>query len=150
MSDADDVRRIAMSLAGVVEIDSDGFDFRVAGHGFVWSYPERTTGRRVIRSDIAVLFVGDESEKQALLLGEPDLFFTAPGYENVPLVLVRLEMVERSRLRELVTDAWRMRTVPREHARGVAVWCLRLASQLEGTAHPDASTLRPCPSTPRP
>jgi hypothetical protein len=118
VSDADDVRRIAMSLAGVVEIDSDGFDFRVAGRGFVWSYPERTTGRRVIRSDIAVLFVGDESEKQALLLGEPDLFFTAPGYENAPLVLVRLEKVGRSRLRELVTDAWRMRTVPRETLEG--------------------------------
>jgi hypothetical protein len=118
VSDADDVRRIAMSLAGVVEIDSDGFDFRVAGHGFVWSYPDRSTGRRVIRSDIAVLFVGDESEKQALLLGEPDRFFTAPGYESVPLVLVRLEKVDRSRLRELVTDAWRMRTLPRDTLEG--------------------------------
>lgn len=114
MSDADDVRRIALSLAGVVEIDCGGFDFRVGGHGFVWSYPDRLTGRRVIRSDIAVLFVGDESEKQALLLGEPDLFFTAPGYENVPLVLVRLEKVGRGRLRELVTDAWRMRSGQRD------------------------------------
>ncbi len=112
MSDADDVRRIALSLAGVVEIPSDGFDFRVAGHGFVWSYPERTTGRRVIRTDIAVLYVGDESEKQALLLGEPDLFFTARGYENAPLVLVRLEQVDGRRLSELVTDAWRMRSQP--------------------------------------
>ena len=84
MSDAEDVRRIAMSLDGVVEIESDGFDFRVSGHGFVWSYPERTTGRRVIRTDIAVLYVGDESEKQALLLGEPDLFFTAPGTRTCP------------------------------------------------------------------
>lgn len=101
-----------MSLSGVVEIDSDGFDFRVGGHGFVWSYPERTTGRRVIRTDIAVLYVGDESEKQALILGEPELFFTAPGYENAPLVLVRLEQVGVPRLRELVTDAWRMRSEP--------------------------------------
>ena len=112
MSDADDVRSIAMSLAGVVEIDSDGFDFRVAGHGFVWSYPDRSTGRRVIRTDIAVLFVGDEAEREALRLGEPDLFFTARGYENAPLVLVRLEKVDRRRLRELITDAWRMRSVP--------------------------------------
>src|SRR4029079_10923665 len=79
-SDAD-VRAIASSLAGGVEIDSDGFDFRVAGRGFVWSYPERQPGRpRVIRTDVAVLFVGDEAEKQALLKGEPDKFFTAPGY----------------------------------------------------------------------
>ena len=37
----EDVRHIALSLAGVEEIDSDGFDFRVGGKGFVWSYPER-------------------------------------------------------------------------------------------------------------
>jgi hypothetical protein len=112
VSDSDDVRRVALSLAGVVEMESDGFDFRVAGHGFVWSYPDRSTGRRVIRTDIAVLFVGDDAERQALLLGEPDLFFTAPGYENAPLVLVRLDHVDRRRLRELITDAWRMRSVP--------------------------------------
>jgi hypothetical protein len=111
VSDAEDVRDIAMALADVTEIESDGFDFRVAGHGFVWSYPERSPGRpRTIRTDIAVLFVGDESEKQALILGEPDLFFTAPGYDNAPLVMVRLEKVGRRRLEELITDAWDMRT----------------------------------------
>jgi hypothetical protein len=111
VANADDVREIALSLAGVVEIDSDGFDFRVAGKGFVWSYPERHPGRqRVIRTDIAVLFVGDEAEKQALILGEPDKFFTAAGYEGWPLVLLRLEQVDLERLGELVTDAWRMRS----------------------------------------
>ena len=104
------MRRLALALLGVAEIDSDGFDFRVAGKGFVWSYPERRPGqRRVIRTDIAVLFVGDEAEKQALLLGEPGIFFTAPGYDDWPLVLVRLAEVDAARLEELVTDAWRMR-----------------------------------------
>src|ERR1700742_1158670 len=79
MADADDVRCLALGLPDVEEIDSDGFDFRVGGKGFVWSYPERRPGRpRVIRSDIAVLYVGDEAEKQALLLREPALFLTAP------------------------------------------------------------------------
>jgi hypothetical protein len=111
MADADDVRRIALGLPDVVEIDSDGFDFRVANKGFVWSYPERIPGkRRVIRTDIAVLFVGDEAEKQALLLGEPDVFFTAPGYDGWPLVMLRLEAVDVKRLTELVTDAWQMRS----------------------------------------
>ncbi|RBJ10894.1 hypothetical protein DRA43_02135 [Micromonospora provocatoris] len=110
MVDADDVRRVALSLPHVVEIDSDGFDFRVAGKGFVWSYPERTPGRpRRIRTDIAVLYVGDEAEKQALLLGEPDLFFTTPAYDGSPLVMLRLAHVGVERLTELVTDAWRMR-----------------------------------------
>jgi hypothetical protein len=107
---ADDVREIALTLAGVVEIDSDGFDFRVADKGFVWSYPERIPGRpRVIRTDIAVLYVGDEAEKQALLKGEPKLFFTTDGYDGWPLVMLRLDRVDRARLEELVTDAWRMR-----------------------------------------
>ena len=110
MADADDVRRLALALPGVIEIDSDGFDFRVAGQGFIWSYPERRPGRpRLIRTDIAVLYVGDEAEKQALLLGEPALFFTAPGYDGWPLVMLRLAEVDAGRLAELVTDAWRMR-----------------------------------------
>lgn len=110
MADAADVRRLALSLPHVEEIDSDGFDFRVGNNGFVWSWPERRPGRpRVIRTDVAVLYVGDAAERQALLLGEPDLFFTAPGYEDSPLVLLRLPEVDVARLTELVTDAWRMR-----------------------------------------
>ena len=110
MADADDVRRLALSLPHVEEIDSDGFDFRVANKGFVWSYPERRPGQpRVIRTDIAVLFVGNEAEKQALLLGEPEIFFTTPAYDGLPLVMVRLAELDVDQLRELVTDAWRMR-----------------------------------------
>jgi hypothetical protein len=110
MADADDVRCLALALPDVEEIDSDGFDFRVAGKGFVWSYPERRAGQpRLIRTDVAVLYVGDEAEKQALLLGEPRLFFTTPGYDGLPLVMLRLAEVDAERLAELVTDAWRMR-----------------------------------------
>lgn len=110
MADAEDVCRLARALPHVVEIESEGFDFRVGDKGFVWSYPERRPGkRRLIRTDIAVLFVGDEAEKQALLLGEPELFFTTPGYDGLPLVMLRLAEVDIERLGELVTDAWRMR-----------------------------------------
>ena len=110
VADADDVRRLALALPHVEENPSAGFDFRVADKGFVWSYPERSPGQpRRIRTDIAVLFVGDEDEKLALLLGEPDLFFTASGYDGLPLVMVRLAEVEIERLGELVLDAWRMR-----------------------------------------
>jgi hypothetical protein len=110
MAGADDVRRLALALPYVEEIDSDGFDFRVGGNGFVWSFPERVPGKpRVIRTDVAVLYVGDEAEKQALLLGEPELFFTAPGYDDWPLVMLRLPEVGIDRLAELITDAWRMR-----------------------------------------
>ena len=102
MVDDADLRRLALSLPGVVEIDSDGFDFRVANRGFVWSYPERVPGHGwVIRIDIAVLYVGDEAEKQALLLGEPELFFMVPEWDRHPVVLVRL-----ARLDVLASSSW--------------------------------------------
>src|SRR6478736_5274658 len=111
MADAATVRRLALALDGVEEIDSEGFDFRVGGRGFVWSYPERQPGKgRVIRTDIAVLYVGDEAEKQALVKGEPDTFFSAPGYEGWPLVMLKLDLVDAERLTELITDAWQMRS----------------------------------------
>jgi hypothetical protein len=110
VADQHDVRELALALPHVVEMDSEGFDFRVANKGFVWSYPEREPGRRrEIRTDIAVLYVGDEAEKQALLLGEPKAFFTTPAYDGWPLVMLRLDKVSRKKLAELITDAWRMR-----------------------------------------
>ncbi len=119
MATEDDVRRIALALPHAEEIESDGFDFRVGGKGFVWSYPERVPGRRrVIRTDIAVLYVGDEAEKQALLLGEPERFFTNPSYDGLPMVMLRLDRVEVPQLEELVLDAWRMRA-PAELAAGL-------------------------------
>jgi hypothetical protein len=43
----------------VEEIDSDGFDFRVAGRGFVWSYPERRPGQpRIIRPAAGIVGAG--------------------------------------------------------------------------------------------
>jgi hypothetical protein len=43
MADTEDVRRLALGLPHVEEIDSDGFDFRVAGKGFCG--PTRSVGR---------------------------------------------------------------------------------------------------------
>src|SRR2546423_15200165 len=108
MADADDVRQLALGLPGVVEIDSEGFDFRVGDKGFVWSYPQRRPGRpRRIRTDIAVLYVGDEAEKQALLLGEPELFFTTSGYAGLPLVMLRLGRGYFDCFGVLLVDSWR-------------------------------------------
>ena len=56
-----------------------------------------------------MLFRSGFAEKQALLLGEPGVFFTTSGYDGWPLVMLRLAEVDAGRLEELVTDAWRMR-----------------------------------------
>ena len=61
-------------------------------------------------TDVAVLYVGDEAEKQALLKGEPDKFFTAAGYDGWPLIMLRLDEVDAKRLEELIKDAWQMRS----------------------------------------
>ena len=82
VADADDVRRPAPALPHVEEIDSDGFDFRVGGKGFVWSYPERRPGKpRLIRTDIAVLYAGDEAVVLGLL-GRVEAFTAGQAGED--------------------------------------------------------------------
>ena len=36
----------------------------------------------MLRTDIAVLYVGNEAEKQALLLDEPAVFFITPSHHG--------------------------------------------------------------------
>ncbi len=36
----------------------------------------------------------DLADREALLLGDPDVFFTTPHYDGYPAVLVRLEAVD--------------------------------------------------------
>jgi hypothetical protein len=50
--------------------------------------------------------VRNESEKAALLAGDPRHFFTEPHYNGFPAVLVRLRAVSRAQLRELLAEAW--------------------------------------------
>ena len=48
-------------------------------------------------------------EKEALLASGSEAFTTTPHYDGYPMVLVRLPKVKEAELRELLTDAWRMR-----------------------------------------
>ena len=59
---------------------------------------------------ILVMRVLDIEDQQALVRGEPEVFFTVPHYEGHPYVLVRLEVVSREQLAELIEDAWRLMT----------------------------------------
>jgi hypothetical protein len=59
--------------------------------------------------DAFVFRVLDVPDQQALVQGEPDVFFTTPHYDGWPYVLVRLETVSADQLAELVEDAWRIR-----------------------------------------
>jgi len=59
--------------------------------------------------DALVLRVLDLGEREALLQGQPDAFFSTPHYDGHPYVLVRLEAVDPEELVELIEDAWRLR-----------------------------------------
>lgn len=109
MSDQDDVRRIALSLPGAVE---EKTGYRVNGRLFVWTYPERVAPKkpRVPNPAVLAVLVGGEDEKQALLNSDPVKFFTVEHYDGYPTVLVRLVEVDAVELRELITEAWRIRS----------------------------------------
>ena len=55
-----------------------------------------------------VVRVVDLQDKEALLRGNPDVYFTTPHYDGYPYVLVRLADADPAELRELLEDAWRM------------------------------------------
>jgi hypothetical protein len=63
--------------------------------------------------DALVVRVLDMGEREALLQGAPDAFFTIPHYDGYPYVLARLETVDRQELAELLEDAWRLRAPKR-------------------------------------
>ena len=58
--------------------------------------------------DALVMRVLDMGEREALLQGNPDVFFSTPHYDGWPYVLVRLEAVDPGELGELLEDAWRV------------------------------------------
>jgi hypothetical protein len=104
MATEDDARELALSLPATIEKPSYGMPgFRVK---------DRLFAR--IREERGVLVVWcDDGEKELLICAEPDKFFTTPHYDEHPIVLVRLDAVDREELAELVTESWRLRAPKR-------------------------------------
>jgi hypothetical protein len=63
--------------------------------------------------DALVMRVLDLADGEALLRGQPEVFFTTPHYDGYPYVLVRLDTIDRGQLAELLEDAWRIRAPKR-------------------------------------
>jgi len=100
MSSWQDVVEIGSRLPGVQESTWWGTPgLKVAGKGFcrVRTEPEALV--------IRVLDLGD---REALMRGQPDVFFITPHYKGFPYVLVRLELIGETELAEMVEDAWRI------------------------------------------
>jgi hypothetical protein len=63
--------------------------------------------------DALVVRTIDLADAEALLKGRPDVFFITPHYHTYPVVLVRLDVIEREQLAELIEDAWRLQAPKR-------------------------------------
>lgn len=101
----DDVVSIALRFPGVEEATSYGRPaLKVRNRGIC---SLRT------KPDALVLRVIDLGDREALLQGQPEVFFSTPHYDGYPYVLVRLEAVDSGELAELLEDAWRLRAPKR-------------------------------------
>ncbi len=108
MATEDDVRRVVSSLPATTEKLSYGMPgFRVKDRLFA----------RIRDEGLLVVWVADLDEKDVLLAADPEKFTTTPHYDGHPMVLVRLPAVDVDELRELLTDAWRVRAPERLRAR---------------------------------
>ena len=56
--------------------------------------------------DALVLRVSDLGEREALLQGQAEVFFTTPHYDGYPYVLARMEAIDPVELGELLEEAW--------------------------------------------
>ncbi|MET9560260.1 MULTISPECIES: MmcQ/YjbR family DNA-binding protein [Streptomyces] len=99
MQDADDVRRICLSLPDTVEkIAWSMPTFRVAGKMFV-TLPEEETSMAVRCP---------KTERDELVLAEPEKFWVAAHEAGSAWVRVRLAAVEDAdELRDILADSWR-------------------------------------------
>jgi hypothetical protein len=105
MADWEDVVAIAKELPGVEESLTYGTpSLKVKG---------KFMCRLRTDPDALVVRVLDLGDREALLQGQPKVFFSTPHYDGHPYVLVRLGKVGKRQLRELIEDAWRIRAPKR-------------------------------------
>jgi hypothetical protein len=132
----EDVHELALGMPHVTVVRGGRGNpvYQVGGRSFVFFRTPRPdavdpgTGERL--PDVIVLWVGSESDKQALVQDPTTPFFTTPHFDGHDSVLVqagRLGEITRRELAEVVQDAWLARASQRRRA----AW---LAAERDGTA----------------
>ncbi|MFK0239900.1 MmcQ/YjbR family DNA-binding protein [Microbacterium sp. NPDC090281] len=120
MVSIDDVRGIALAFPGAVEAVSGhtgAAAWRLKSGQFAWLRGPSATdlrqlaelGREWPEGTVLAVRVADLGEKEALLAAEPEALFSIPHFDGYPGLLVRLDVVDRERLVEIITDAWLVR-----------------------------------------
>jgi hypothetical protein len=101
------VREIARALPGAEESTTYGQPaFKVGGKLFAWLSPDRHAhGALALRIDL--------EEKPLAIASSPDVFFETAHYEGEPILLVRLERIDRTELEERIEESWLLRAPKR-------------------------------------
>jgi hypothetical protein len=111
-----DVSGVCAALPETAEAASrDGArQWQVRGKTFLWERPLRKKDvaelgdRTPVASPLAA-YVPDEGAKAALLADDPGAFFTTSHFDGYPIVLCRLDQLDRRTLTELAAEAWACR-----------------------------------------
>jgi hypothetical protein len=120
----DDVHEIARSLPGVKLAEAGPTVYQVSRRSFLFFRNPRPdavdpdSGERY--TDVIVVWVDSELEKDAILADTSLPFFTTPHFEGHPSVLVRASRIgelSRDELAAFVERAWLSRAGPRAVAR---------------------------------
>jgi hypothetical protein len=100
MATESDVRELALALPDTIEKPSYGTPgFRVRDKLFA----------RIREEGVLVVWCESLEEKEFLIEGDPEKFFTTPHYDGYLNVLVRLDAVDREELGELLAESCRLR-----------------------------------------
>ena len=95
----DDIREIAHALPGVVDGTSYGTPALKVG-GKLIARVHQSMNCMVLRSNLL--------DREILMQSAPDAFFITDHYRDYPWILVRLAVVEKSALPDLIERAWRL------------------------------------------
>jgi len=114
VTDWERVREIAGALPGAEESTTYGQPaFKVDGKLFAWLSPDR-------HAEGALAVRVDPEEKQLLIESEPAAYFETRHYEGHPILLIRLEHVDRGALEDRIEESWLLRAPKRLAAKFLA------------------------------
>lgn len=120
MATIDDVRTFALALPGTEERINGHTgepEWRCRAGQIAWMRGPRKSDLTQLAElgrswpNGPVLAVRTETVALAgeLVAADPDVFFTIPHFAEYPAVLLRLEVIAREHLGELIADAWLLR-----------------------------------------
>jgi hypothetical protein len=106
----DDVREVAHALPGVVDGTSYGTPALKVGGKLIARLHQSMDCVVVLRSELL--------DREILMQSAPEAFFITDHYRDYPWILVRLGVVEKSALPDLIERAWRLvasKTLVKKH-----------------------------------